>query len=190
MGGSGGGRSTTPSTIPRPFPNEFLSSRSGTALASLCAMDATTSMAPLAPIFVLADDDQGALERILERLNSDWFYIPVRNPGLLLKYAKRVEAKAVFLADPVDYPRGGAAFLLQRLIDEVGKPVIVLAEEWSPEIRDRWKKLGADDCLPHPTRFDRRLELLRSKMQALALGSGNNVQASRPGLPQQREGLK
>jgi FixJ family two-component response regulator len=135
-------------------------------------MGSTKSEERLAPIFILADDDKGALDRILERLHNEWFYIPVANPSVVLKYAKRIDVKAIFLADPVNYPRGGAAFLLQRLIDEVGKPVIVLAEEWTSEIADKWKRMGAEDCLPHPTRFNERMELLRSKMQSLALAAG------------------
>src|SRR6185436_2672750 len=113
-----------------------------------------------APIFILADDDKGALERIVERLHTEWFYVPVTNPRVVLKYAKRIDARAIFLADPMEYPRVGAAFILQRLIDEVGKPVIILTEQWTPEIAATWKRMGAEDCLPHPPRFDQRVELL------------------------------
>lgn len=134
-------------------------------------MGATKSEERLAPIFILADDDKGALDRIIERLHTEWFYIPVTNPRVVLKYAKRIEVRAIFLADTVDYPRGGTAFILQRLIDEVGKPVIVLAEQWSSETAEQWKRMGATDCLPHPTRFDQRLELLRGKMQELAIAT-------------------
>jgi len=124
-----------------------------------------------APIFIFADDDRGAVERFLERIHPEWYYIPVTNPRLVLRYAKRVRTSAIFLASPIDYPRGGAAALLQRLIDDVGKPVIILLEEWSQEQCVVWKKMGAADCLPHPTRFVRRLEVVRSKMQDLALSA-------------------
>lgn len=124
-----------------------------------------------APIFILADDDRGAIDRILERLHPEWYYIPVTNPSLVLKYAKRIGTTAVFLAEPMEFQKGGAAALLQRLIDEVGKPVIILTERWSQSAVELWKRMGAADCLPHPTRFDQRIELLRAKMQDLALSS-------------------
>ena len=135
-------------------------------------MDARKVAEWQAPIFILADDDRGAVERVLERLHSEWYYIPVTNPRLVLKYAKRVRTAAVFLADSVEYPRGGSAALLQRLIDEVGKPVIILSEEWSPQVVELWKAMGATDCLPHPTRFEKSFEQLRKKMQGLALSNG------------------
>ncbi len=125
------------------------------------------------PIFIFADDDRGAIDRILERLHTEWYYVPVVNPRLVLKYAKRIGTTAIFLADPVEYPRGGAAALLQRLIDEVGKPVIILTENWTPESAELWKRMGATDCLPHPTRFDRRIERLRAKMQELSVSGSS-----------------
>ncbi len=124
------------------------------------------------PIFILADDDQSAADRILSLLYPELFYIvPVTNPRHVLAYAKRLRPQAIFLADPIEFPKGGASALLKRLIDEVGAPVTVLAELWTPEVAQGWKQLGAADCLPHPTRFDQRLELVRSRMQDIALAS-------------------
>lgn len=48
----------------------------------------------------------------------------------------------------------------------VQRPVVILAEEWTPEVRDRWRRMGAHDCLPHPTRSSRRVEKVRQLMQA------------------------
>jgi len=124
------------------------------------------------PIFILADDDQAASDRIVSLLYPELFYlVPVTNPRHVLSYAKRLRPQAVLLAEPIEFPKGGAAALLERLIDEAGVPVIVLTEIWTSECAERWRKLGAADCLPHPTRIDQRLEVVRSRMQDLALAS-------------------
>jgi len=124
------------------------------------------------PIFILADEDQPASDRIVSLLYPELFVIvPVTNPRHVLSYAKRLKPHASFLADPIEFQKGGAAALLERLIDEEGAPVIVLAELWAPEVAERWKRLGAAGCLPHPTRVDQRLELVRSRMQDIALAS-------------------
>jgi len=122
-----------------------------------------------APVFILADDDREATQRILERLTDEWFYVPVSTPRLVVQYAKRFATTAVFLSDPLGYPRGGTTRLLRELLDEVKSPVIVLTEEWDRAVVAKWKRLGAADCLPHPTRLRGRLETLRAKMQDLAL---------------------
>lgn len=126
------------------------------------------------PIFLLADDDRNAADAIAHRLYPECYYIvQVTNPRHIRNYAKRMNPDAIFLADPIHYPKGGTDLLLQRLIDEIGKPVIILSELWSSEIVMTWKRKGAADCLPHPTRIDQRLDLLRAKMQDLALSSGS-----------------
>ena len=139
-----------------------------------------------APIFILADDDRGAVDRITELLHPEWYYITVTQPKLVTRYAKRVPVAAVFLADPIEYPNGGTAALLQRLIDEVQKPVIILAEHWTLEAVDQWKRMGAEDCLPHPTRFHERLETLRAKMQSHVLASGKSGKVCRQSEKSQR----
>jgi len=134
-------------------------------------MDKGGCAAKVAPIFIFADTDREASQRIFDRLHDEFCYIPVNNPHHVVRYAKQFATTAVFLAAPIEFPRGGAAALLQQLIDDVGKPVVILLEEWSREEADRWKKMGAVDCLPHPTRFGRRLESVRAKLQELALAS-------------------
>jgi hypothetical protein len=89
----------------------------------------------------------------------------------VLSYAKRMNPKAIFLAEPLEFPKGGAPALLKRLLVEVDAPVIILAELWTPDAAEQWKRLGAADCLPHPTRIDQRLEVLRAKMQGIALAT-------------------
>lgn len=123
----------------------------------------------LAPIFVFADTDREASERIFEHLHGEWCYIPVSNPQLVVHYARQLATTAVFLAAPIGYPRGGAAALLQKILDEVGKPVVIMLEDWSPEEKTRWQRMGATDCIPHPTRLNSRLSVLRAKLQELAL---------------------
>jgi hypothetical protein len=122
-----------------------------------------------APIFIIADDDREACQRLIDGLHDEWCYIPVMKPRLVAQYASQFATTAIFLAAPIDYPRGGAAALLQRLIDEVKRPVVVLLESWDPVESNRWKSMGATDCIPHPTRTAQRLETVRSKMQALVL---------------------
>ena len=125
----------------------------------------------LVPIFILADDDREATQRFLERANEEWFYVAVPNPRQVVCYAKRFATTAVFLSEPISYPKGGAAKLLQELLDEVESPVIVLTEEWGPGVTAKWKRMGASDCLLHPTRVVRKMESVRAKMQELALRS-------------------
>jgi len=120
-------------------------------------------------IFILADDDGEAMRRICYSLTSEWYFVPVWQPERVVRFAKRFSARAVFIADRVEYPRGGAARLLARVVDEVGTPVVILAELWEPKVRAKWKRMGAADCIPHPTRTRERMELLRAKMQEFAL---------------------
>jgi hypothetical protein len=124
---------------------------------------------PVAPIFILADDDREAIELIQKRLHLEWYYIPIWETRLVVRYSEFFQPIAVFLADPINHPDGGAARLLQDLLDRVGKPVVILSETWSPEVVAKWKRMGASDCIPHPTRFVERIEGLRSKMEDFAL---------------------
>jgi len=124
----------------------------------------------VAPIFIIADDDREAIEHIQKRLNIEWYYVPIWETRLVVRYAKHFATTAIFLADPIDYSDGGAARLLQDLLDQVGIPVVILSEVWSPEIAEKWRRMGAIDCIPHPTRFNERIEGLRLKMQEIALG--------------------
>ena len=123
----------------------------------------------VAPIFIIADDDREAVGRLVQWLPRDWYYIPVSEPEMVVKYAREFATTAIFLADRMDGASKDALRLLQSLLDEVGKPVIILSEIWKPEVVDRWKRMGATDCLPHPTRCEERFKLLRSKMQELAI---------------------
>lgn len=123
----------------------------------------------MAPIFVLADDDREALDRLLRYIDGQYFYVPVWETREMVRYAKQFATTAIFLADGVRYPDGGSARLLHKLLDEVGKPVIILAESWNAEVREKWRKMGAADCIPHPTRLGGRIETLLAKIQRLAL---------------------
>jgi hypothetical protein len=122
------------------------------------------------PIFIFADDDRDALDGIFEHLHDEWCYIRVPTPRLVVQYAKQIAVTAIFLAAPVDFPGGGTAALLQKLLDEVGKPVVILVETWNSRIRTKWKRMGAADCIPHPTRVLSRMKGVRSALQGLALG--------------------
>jgi hypothetical protein len=135
-----------------------------------------SEMDRVGPIFVFGDHDREALDRMLESLPDEWSYIPISNPRRLVQYAKRWATTAIFIAAPLNFPKGGAENLLQQLLDDVGRPVIVMAETWSPEIQDRWKRMGASDCIPHPTRSQERMAIMRKKVQELAtnqIGSGS-----------------
>jgi DNA-binding NtrC family response regulator len=132
------------------------------------------STVPVAPVFIIADDDREAIEGIVRRLNYEWYYIPVWETRLVVRYAGHFQTTAVFLSDGVRYPEGGAARLLQMLLDRVAVPVVILAEVWSPDTVERWKKMGAADCIPHPTRVERRIEGLRAKMEEFALSRPQN----------------
>lgn len=133
------------------------------------------------PIFLLADDDRAAADAITGKLFPEcYFIVQVTNPRHVRNYAKRLKPCAIFLAEPMEYPKGGTDALLQWLIKEVATPVIILSEICSPEAVDHWRRRGASDCMPHPTRFDQRLELLRAKMQDLALTASPGGESSPP----------
>lgn len=122
----------------------------------------------LAPIFILADDDPKASSQISIKLR-DWTFIQVNEPRSVINYTRQFATTAVFLADGIQYPDGGAARLLQDLIDHTGKRVVILAEICDAEIIARWKRLGAADCIPHPTRSEARLEVLHKKIVDLVM---------------------
>jgi hypothetical protein len=132
----------------------------------------------LAPIFILADDDREAIHFIQKWLDVEWTYVSIWKTREVVHYARQFATTAVFLADPIGYPGGGAERLLQDLLDQVGKPVIILAEIWSPEVAEKWKRLGALDCIPHPTRLHHRVEGIRMKMEELALAGLARTRAS------------
>lgn len=124
------------------------------------------------PVFLLADDDRAAADAISGKLYPEYYFIvQVTNPRHVRNYARRLKPSAIFLAEPIEYPKGGASALLQRLLEEVECPVIVLSETYSQESVERWKKLGAAECLPHPTRIAQKLDILRAKMLDLALAA-------------------
>ena len=124
-----------------------------------------------APIFVLADDDREAANRIMQLLGTEWYVIPVSEPHQVVRYAKQFAPRAILLADPISYPKGGAARLLQKLLDEVSSPIVILTEDTDPESVARWKRMGAAHCVPHPTRAGKRFEALRALVQGYALQS-------------------
>lgn len=124
-----------------------------------------------APIFILADDNREAGMELACTLPPDWFYVPVENPNQVERYSQRFSTTAVLLADEIEYPEGGAERLLQELLDRVGKPVIVLAGDWTPDVATRWKQMGALECVPHPTRSERRVNRLREVILKVVLDS-------------------
>jgi DNA-binding NtrC family response regulator len=136
---------------------------------------ALTETERLAPIFVIADDDKEAIDRLIMKLNIDWYYIAVWQKHLVVRYARKLATTAIFLADSFDYPNGGAPRLLQELIDKVGMPVVIMTEVWTPEVVAKWKRMGAADCIPHPTQCEARIEGLRGKMEEFVLGRTPNV---------------
>ena len=125
----------------------------------------------LAPIFIVADEDRQAATRLMAMLPSQWYFVPVSDPAQVVQYADQFATTAVFLADPTNYGRGGTARLLQDLLDQVGKPVVILTEDWNPEVRDRWKRMGAYECAPHPTRAGHRTQTLKDLVQQIVLAS-------------------
>jgi len=119
-----------------------------------------------APIFILVDDEPEPMNRLLGLLPAEWVFVSVTRPWQVLDYAKRLKPTAIFLSEPVS----GARRLLQRLRDEVGRPVVILCETWDRESEVKWATLGACACLPHPTRLRSRLEGLKKLMQDFAIG--------------------
>jgi hypothetical protein len=124
----------------------------------------------LAPIFIIADDDKDAIDRLVMNLNTDWYYIAVWQRHLVVRYARKLATTAVFLSDSFHYPNGGASRLLQDLIDKADVPVVILAEVWTEDVAAKWKRMGAAACIPHPTRCEARIEGLRCSMEDFILG--------------------
>jgi hypothetical protein len=128
----------------------------------------------VAPIFILADDDREAVGRLVQWLPRDWYYIPVAEPEMVVKYAREFATTAIFLADRMDGAPQDVRRLLQLLLDEVGKPVVILSENCPPDVVEQWKRMGAQDCLPHPTRSEARVGLMREKMSELIRGESHS----------------
>lgn len=125
----------------------------------------------VAPIFIFADDDGAALNAMMMGINAQWLSVPVSKPTQVLRYARDFATTAVFVADGLDFSKdGGVERLLQYLLD-VGKPVVILTESWSPEVAERWRRMGAQDCLPHPTRTRERFDQLNDKLRELVLAA-------------------
>lgn len=122
-----------------------------------------------APVFLLADDDEAALGRLLPELSRDWFFIPITQSDSVLRYSERFNATAVFLADRIRFPNGGAKRLLGKLVEHSRRPVVILTELWDADAVKEWKRRGAFDCIPHPTRSQERLKRLRETMQKIYL---------------------
>jgi hypothetical protein len=122
------------------------------------------------PIFIVADDDRKASDELVVALySSPCFLVPVLDPTLVIRYARKFGANAVFMADRLSYPRGGPERLLQEILDRAEKPVFILAEDWTPENAERWKRMGARECLPHPTRTRFRLDRVRLLIRDFAV---------------------
>jgi len=137
-----------------------------------------------APIFIVADDDREAGMELACNLPPDWFYVPVDIPNQVERYSQFFATAAILLADEIRYPEGGAARLLQELLDRVQKPVIVLAADWTPEVAAKWRKMGALECVPHPTRSNRRIERLRELILKVVLDwSAPGADLSAEGAP-------
>ncbi len=126
----------------------------------------------VAPIFIFADDDGAALNALMMGINAQWLSVPVSKPSQVLRYAKDFATTAVFVAEGLDFSKdGGVERLIQYLLDEVGKPVVILSESWSLEVAERWRRLGAQDCIPHPTRTRERFVRLNEKLRELVLAT-------------------
>ncbi len=124
-----------------------------------------------APIFIVADDNREAAERLVSILYpADCFFLPIFDPRQVVRYTREIVTTAVLLADRVAYARGGSGRLLQEILDETGVPVIILAEDWTPENVERWKRMGARACIPHPTRTEYRIEILLALIREFLLG--------------------
>jgi hypothetical protein len=145
----------------------------------------TAPRATLAPIFIIADDDREAVGRLVGWLPRGWYYVPVSDPSLVVKYAGEFAITAVFLSDKLDPSPAGVSRLLQSLLDEVGKPVVILAECWTPDVARRWIRQGAKDCVPHPTRSESRVALLRGKMTELIRAARGVEPGPAAGCPRQ-----
>lgn len=146
-----------------------------------------SSVDPLAPIFVVVDDDREALNRLIGTLYpSGCFFISVSDPKQAVRYTDNFATTAVLIADPVEYPQGGTARLLQEILD-LGKPVVILADDWSPEISERWRRMGARDCIPHPTRTRERFKHVARLIQDFTYARIKEQQATGQEGPVERK---
>lgn len=120
------------------------------------------------PVFLIADEDAEASERMTGLLPSNYFYIPVRTAEEALRYFGAFPMAGALLSDAMPFEGGGAGTVLDRLVESGGR-VVVLTEDSDPLAGVRWRERGAVACLPHPTKALRRLMLLREVVERLVV---------------------
>jgi hypothetical protein len=119
-------------------------------------------------VFLVADEDAEASDRMTGLFSPDHFYIPVRTGEEALRYFGGMRMAGALLSDALPFEVGGAGAVLDRLV-EGGARVVVLTEEPEPVVAARWKERGAFACLSHPTKALRRLIPLREVLERLAV---------------------
>lgn len=122
------------------------------------------------PVYIVADEDHDACDRMIGMCPADYFYIPVRTGHDALRYYKDFQegtgVAGVLLADSVRCAGAGAEKALARLVEERAR-VVVLSELPNDATVARWKERGAVNCIAHPTRTSRRMSALRNALQTL-----------------------
>jgi len=133
-------------------------------------------------VFLVADEDPDASNRMTGLLSPDYFYIPIRTGEDALRYFDQLRPAVALLSDQLPFEGGGAGAVLDRLV-EGGARVVVLTEEPEPATAIRWRERGAFACLPHPTKALRRLMVLREVIERLVVAAHEGLR--RPsGVPQ------
>jgi chemotaxis response regulator CheB len=121
-----------------------------------------------APIVLIGDDDWEALNRLTGLLGEQFYILMARNAGELTRFAQKFHPDVIVVGESLPFGREGAEKLLPHLIRRFTAQVIVLSENGTDDSRNRWKKLGARDCLPHPTKYARRARNLERRILEIA----------------------
>ncbi len=124
------------------------------------------------PTVLFVDEDVDALNRIFLHVEPVFLALSLRSAGPLHRYVERFQPDVVVLSDRLRFRRKDARALVDELRKRYDGRILVLSERPDGRERELWRRLGADDCLLHPTRLRDRLESLTRGILGLAADAG------------------
>lgn len=114
------------------------------------------------PIVLIADEDWDALNHLGADLHHGFYVLYARNAGEVSRFAEKFCPSVILVDEHMRFGRRGAERFVPFLLERFDAKVIVLTEEGDDDAKAQWRKLGATDCLLHPTKYrDRTLTLNR-----------------------------
>jgi chemotaxis response regulator CheB len=132
-----------------------------------------------APVVLIGDDDWEALNKLTGLLGEQFYILMARNAGELTRFAQKFQPDVILVGESLPFGHNGAEKLLPHLIRRFTAEIIVLSENGTDDSRNRWKALGARDCLPHPTRYVRRARTLERRILEIAYPQSDSKRRDR-----------